>query len=214
MKKISIIVLLLISNFSVVSQDANKAKMLLDKVTAKVKGYQNIQIDFKYNLRNVKEKVNQDSKGNVILKGDQYVLNFMGVTRISDGKKLYNIVSEDEEITISNIDANDEDNQTPEKMLTFFNKGFKYSWDISQTLQGKKIQYIKLIPISTKDDRKQILVGIDTNTNHIYNTISTSKNGTIITLTVNSFKTNQVLQKNQFTFVQSKYPKYYVNKLD
>jgi len=99
-------------------------------------------------------------------------------------------------------------------MLTFFSKGFKYAWDITQTVQGKKIQYVKLTPISSKDERKQILVGVDTKTNQIYNTITVGKNGTKITLTVNSFKTNLTLPKNQFTFAQSKYPNYYINKLD
>lgn len=213
MKKIFIYFLLLL-NVAIYAQDQAKAKALLDKVSAKVKSFKNIQLDFKYSLQNLKESINQDSKGNVILSGDKYVLNFMGATRISDGKKLYNISKEDEEITISNITANDDDNDTPAKMLTFFNKGFKYAWDIPQNVPGKKIQYVKLTPISSKDDRKQILVGIDIKTNLIYNTISISKNGTKVTLTVNSFKTNQILPANQFIFAASKYPKYYINKLD
>ena len=213
MKKIIILVILNFS-FSLHAQDAAKAKALLDKVSAKVKSFKNIQIDFKYNLQNLKENINQESKGNVVLSGDKYFLNFMGATRISDGKKLYNISKEDEEITISKISASDEDNDTPDKMLTFFNKGFKYAWDITQNIQGKKIQYVKLTPLNSKDDRKQILVGVDTKTNLIYNTISVSKNGTRVTLTVNSFKTNQVLAANQFTFAASKYAKYYINKLD
>ncbi|WP_394758136.1 outer membrane lipoprotein carrier protein LolA [Flavobacterium sp.] len=213
MKKI-IGLLLLIYSFSVQAQDAVKAKALLDKVSANAKSYKNIQIDFKYSLQNLKENVNQENKGNVTLSGNQYLLNFMGVNKLCDGKKIYSIVAEDEEITISNIGGSEDDNDTPAKMLTFFNKGFKYAWDITQTVKGKKIQYVKLTPISSKDERKQILVGIDTKTNQIYNTISVAKNGTKITLTVNSFKTNQALPKNQFTFVQSKYPKYYINKLD
>lgn len=213
MKRI-ICLLIIFSTVNSQAQNATKAKALLDKVSAKVKTYQNIQIDFKYTLNNQKEKVNQENKGNVILKGNQYLLNFMGITKLSDGKKVYTISKEDEEISIANIGTTDDDNDTPAKMLTFFNKGFKYAWDIPQTIKGKKIQYIKLIPISSKDDRKEILVGVDVAANHIYNTISIGKNGSRVTLTVNSFKTNQALPKNQFTFVKSKYPNYYINKLD
>jgi len=204
---------LLIFSFSIQAQD-KKAKELLDEVTAKVRSYDNIQIDFKYSLNNSKENINQESKGNVTLKDNQYVLNFMGITKIFDGKKVYTIVPEDEEITISNVDDKDENAITPSKMLTFFNKGYKYSWDIPQNIKGRKIQYIKLIPVSSKDQRKEILLGIDIQTKHIYNLIETGKNGTKTTIVVNSFKTNQPLSKNQFTFVQSKYPKYYINKLD
>jgi outer membrane lipoprotein-sorting protein len=201
-------------SFSLQAQDAKKAKELLDEVSAKVKSYKNIVIDFKYSLNNPKENINQESKGNVALQGNLYHLNFMGVTKIFDGKKVYTIVPEDEEITIANVDANDENAITPNKMLTFFNTGYKYSWDILQNVSGRKIQYVKLTPNSSKDHRKEILVGIDVQTKHIYTVIEVGKNGTKTTLTVNSFKTNQPLSKNHFTFTKSKYPNYYINKLD
>nr|WP_035674369.1 outer membrane lipoprotein carrier protein LolA [Flavobacterium sp. 83] len=204
---------LLLFSFSIQAQD-KKAKDLLDQVTAKVRSYDNIVIDFKYSLNNSKENINQDSKGNVIMKGNQFVLNFMGVTKIFDGKKSYTIVPEDEEITISKVNDKDDNAITPSKLLTFFNSGYKYNMDMLQDVKGRKIQYIKLIPTNTKDQRKEILLGIDVQTKHIYNLIEMGKKGTKTTLTVNSFKTNQPLSKNQFTFTESKYPNYYINKLD
>jgi outer membrane lipoprotein-sorting protein len=212
-KKFLLIASLLLFSFSIQAQD-KKAKDLLDQVTAKVKSYNNIAIDFKYSLNNAKENINQDSKGNVTMKGNQYVLNFMGVTKIFDGKKTYTIVPEDEEITISSVNEKDDNAITPSKMLTFFNSGYKYSMDILQNVKGRKIQYIKLVPINSKDQRKEVLLGIDVQTKHIYNLIEMGKKGTKTTLTVNSFKTNQPLSKNQFTFAGSKYPNYYINKLD
>ena len=206
---------LLFLTFSVTSQAQDKkAKDLLDQVTAKIRSYDNITIDFKYALNNSRENINQESKGNVTLKDNMYVLNFMGVTKIFDGKKTYTINPEDEEVTISKFNEKDDNAITPNKMLTFFNSGYKYKWDILQNVKGRKIQYIKLIPTSAKDQRKEILLGIDIQTKNIYNLIETGKNGTRTTLTVNSFKTNQPLSKNQFTFAESKYPNYYVNKID
>ena len=213
MKKFIWISILFLSVFNTEAQD-KKAKDLLDEVTAKVKSYENISIDFKYSLQNTKENINQDSKGSVILKGNLYYLNFMGTTKIFDGKKTYTIVPEDEEVTISKVDEKDENAITPSKMLTFFNKGYKYFWDISQDIKGRKIQYIKLVPISSKDQRKEILLGIDVQTKHIYNLIEVGKKGTKTTLIVNSFKTNQPLSKNQFTFDESKFKNYYINRID
>ena len=213
MKRLWSILLTLFIGFSMQAQD-KKAKELLDQVTTKVKSYSNIVIDFKYSLNNVKENINQDSKGIVTMKGNQYVLNFMGITKIFDGKKNYTIVPEDEEITISTLNEKDDSAITPSKMLTFFNTGYTFSMDITQNVAGKKIQFIKLTPTNTKDQRKEILVGIDYKSKNIYKVIEIGKKGTKTTLTVNSFKTNQPLPKNQFTFTQSKYPKYYINKLD
>ena len=148
------------------------------------------------------------------MKGNMYVLNLMGVTKIFDGKKIYTINPEDEEVSISKLNEKDDSAVTPSKMLTFYNTGYKYTWDISQNIKGRQIQYIKLVPNTTKDQRKEILLGVDTQTKNIYNLIEIGKNGTKTTLTVNSFKINQPLSKNQFTFEASKYPKYYINKLD
>ncbi|MFY8069036.1 MAG: LolA family protein, partial [Flavobacterium sp.] len=209
MKRILSIIFIAFIGLSLHAQDAKKAKELLDDVTSKVKSYNNIVIDFKYSLNNPKERINQESNGNVALQGNLYHLNFMGVTKIFDGKKVYTIVPEDEEVTQENFDANDEKAISPNKMLTFFTSGYKYAWDIPQNVKGRKIQYVKLTPNNSKDTRKEILIGIDTQTKHIYTVIEVGKNGTKTTLTVNSFKTNQPLSKNHFTFTKSKYPNYY-----
>ncbi len=213
MKRVLSIVILFLVTITANAQD-KKAKDLLDQVTAKIKSYKNITIDFKYTLTNLKENINKESKGNVIIEGNKYYLNFMGVTKIFDGKKTYTIVPEDEEVTVSSLNDSDEKAITPSKMLTFFNNGYKFTWDILQDVKGRKIQYIKLVPTNAKDQRKEILLGIDSQTKNVFNVIEIGKNGTRTTLTVNSFKTNQPLSKNQFTFVPSKYPNYYINKLD
>lgn len=213
MKNALSLVLFFLLSLNINAQD-KKAKDLLDQVTAKIKSYDNIVIDFKYTLTNLKENINKESKGNVILDGNKYYLNFMGVTKIFDGKKSYTFVPEDEEITISSVNDKDDNAITPSKMLTFFNSGYKYYWDILQDVKGRKIQYIKLVPNNSKDQRKEILLGIDSKTKTIYNVIEIGRNGTKTTLTVNSFKTNQPISKNQFTFVASKYPNYYINKID
>ncbi len=209
-----LIMFVLLTGFSAQAQNAERAKKLLDDVSIKIKSYKNIVIDFKYQLSNPKKNLNQESKGNVALQGNKYLLNFMGVTRLCDGKKVYNIVPEDEEITISNYNPNDEDGLTPSHMFTFFKTGYKYSWDIEQPVSGRKIQYVKLVPTDTKSPVKEVLIGIDSQTKHIYNLIQTDKDGTKTTFTINSFKTNQPLSKNHFTFNESKYPNYYINRID
>jgi outer membrane lipoprotein-sorting protein len=213
MKKISVLVFLVIFLNNITFAQENKAHELLNEVTQKIKSYHNIVIDFKYSLSNVRENINQESKGDVTLKGNQYVLHLMGVTKIFDGVKSYTINSEDEEVTVSKS-GDDGNAVTPSKMLTFFNSGYKMDWDILQNIKGRKIQYIKLTPNNVKDHRKEILVGVDTHTKHIYNIIEIGRNGTKTSIVVNSFKTNQPLSKNQFIFDASKYPKYYINKLD
>ncbi|MFY7810338.1 MAG: LolA family protein [Flavobacterium sp.] len=212
MKKIFLKAALFITIFTF-AQD-KKAQELLDEVSEKIKSYKDITLDFSYNLQNTKEKINKTSTGKVILRNNLYYLDFMQTTKIFDGKKTYTIVPEDEEVSVSKFDETDENAITPSKMLIFFKKGYTYKMDAEKTIKGKTIQYVKLIPISSKDARKEILLGIDKKTKNIYNLVETAKNNSKTTLTVNSIKTNQNIQDKQFTFDQSKYKKYYINNID
>lgn len=209
-----LITLILISQTFVFSQNTNDAKKLLDEVNTIAKSYDNISIDFKYVLVNTEENIKQEMRGDVLLQGDKYVLNAFGIKRIFDGKTLYNISPEDEEVTISSENTEDESTITPSKMLSFYKDGYNYEMDIVQSVNGRKIQYVKLIPIDSNSEIKNVLLGIDVKTKHIYNLIEIGANNTKTTITVNSFKTNEPLSKTLFTFDAKKYKDYYINKLD
>ena len=204
MKKIFFIAVAFLSINLVNAQNSEKAKSLLDDVYNKVQGYDNIFVDFKYVLNNQEADINDETRGDVTMQGDKYVANFFGAQQLYDGSKVYTIVPENEEVTIEDK-SEDEDTITPSKMLTFYRQGHTYKWDILQNIQGRKIQFIKLIPIDTNTEINSILLGIDAETKHIYKVIETGKNGTMTTITVNSFKTNQPLSKTLFTFDENKY---------
>lgn len=213
MKKI-IVLAFLACGFTGVSQSDAKASALLTEVSNIIKAYKNINLDFKYELSNASENINQVTRGDVVIEGDKYRLNILGITRIFDGKTLYTISPEDEEVTISSDNTEDESTITPSKMLSFYEDGYTYDMDIIQTVKGRKIQYVKLNPIDTNAEIKHILLGIDATTKHIYNLIEVGKNGTRTTLTVNSFKTDEPISKSLFTFDKSKHSGYFINKID
>jgi hypothetical protein len=213
MKKIAL-ALILVFNLNVFAQDGTKAKALLDEVSTKVKSYDNIAIDFKYVLVNTEEDIHQETRGDVVMQGDKYKLNILGITRIFNGKTLYTISPEDEEVTISNENSEDANTITPSKMLSFYEDGYTYKMDIVQNVNGRKIQYVKLTPMDSNSEINHVLLGIDTKTKHIYNLIEIGANSTKTTLTVNSFKTNEPLSKTLFTFDETKYSSYFINKID
>lgn len=212
MKLMQYFIVFLFSVTAIAQGASNKARALLDEVYEKVKSYENIFIDFKYTLHNQKENIHQETRGDVTLNGEQYLFNYMGVTKLFDGKKNYTIVPENQEVVIENKDAEEPGTITPSKMLTFYRNGYRYEWDTSQNLRGRTIQYVKLIPIDSRSEVKQILLGIDAQTKHIYNLVEVGKNNTETTITVTTFKTNQPLSKTLFTFDEKKYTKegYYI----
>ena len=168
----------------------SEAQLLLNEVSAKVKSYRNLTLEFKYVLENTEENIKQETKGKVTIQGDKYVLNILGVTRIYDGESLFTISAEDEEVTISSNNTSDENTITPSELLNFYEDGYTYKLDIIQNVKGKKIQYVRLNPINSESEIKYVLLGIDNKTKHIHNLIEIGNNDTKTTLTINSFKTN------------------------
>lgn len=206
------ILLVLLSIQFINAQTSLQAKALLDRVSKQIESYDNLNFEFLYVLENKIEDIRQEAKGNVTVAGEQYKLDFLNMTQISDGKKTYTIIPENEEVTINNAEDGEDFGINPSKLLHFYESGYDYQWDIKQTVYGKKIQFVKLIPSAENKDISYLLLGVDILTNHIYRLIEIGKNGTQTTLTINKQKENITLSKDFFAFNPADYQDYYINE--
>lgn len=187
------------------AQSDQTAKSILDKASSTMSAYSNLSMDFDYVLDNKAEDVKQEMSGDVIINGEKYVVNLFGSTQIFDGSKTYTIIPENEEVNISDEDLDEESTFTPSKFYSFYESGYTYKMDELKQIGGKKIQFVKLTPIDTNSEVTNILVGIDTKTNHIYQVIEIGANQTRTILTAKNIKTNQELDAAIFAFDQEKY---------
>ncbi len=197
---------------NITAQDDPRAVKLLNKVTQKLNSYKNIYAEFKYSLINKKAGVTQQTKGHVTIQGNKFHATYMGIEDIFDGQKRYQIIHENEEINVTS--HRDDDEFTPNKIFSFYKKGYTKKMDIKQNVKGHVIQYVKLIPKSSDSPEKYILLGIDMKTYNIHNAIIIEKNGSIINLDITRFQTDKVIPSKLFQFDKSKYPDYYINNLD
>ena len=215
MKKIIFLFIAIISyNNIAVSQEADEAEKLLNKVSENIKSYDNIYINYTYTLSNLEEDINQTNKGSFVTENDNWKFVMLGVTRIFDGDKLYTISPDDEEVTISTQNPDDETTITPNKMLYFYEEGYNFEMDIVQYIGRKKIQYVKLVPMDSDAEIKYILLGIDVEFNQIYKVIETGINDTQTTISIVDFEVNLPLEESLFVFDKEKYKDYYMNILD
>ncbi|NQV77196.1 MAG: outer membrane lipoprotein carrier protein LolA [Lutibacter sp.] len=205
MKKLTLFLTITFLSTTLFSQNSNQAKALLDEVAKKVETYENIYIEFNHRLDNSDADIHQETRGGVTLKKDLYHLNYMGTEQIFDGKKIYLIIHEDEEVIIQSKSKASEEALTPSKMFSFYKNGYTYKMDELKTIKGIKIQYVKLRPIDSNSEISSVLVGIDVKTKHIFNVIENGENGTITTLEVRTFKTNQPISEKLFIFDTAKY---------
>ena len=200
------------STGNIIAQNDPAADKLLNKVTQKLNSYKNIYAEFKYSLTNKKAGVTQQTKGNVTIQGNKFHASYMGIEDIFDGQKRYQIINENEEVNVTS--HKDEDEFTPNKIFSFYKKGYNKKMDIKQNINGHIIRYVKVIPKNSKSPEKYILLGIDLKTSNIHNAIIMEKNGSVINLDITRFQTNKVIPAKLFQFDKSKYPDYYINDLD
>lgn len=190
---------------TILAQDEEAAKSVLDKASSTMSAYDNLSMDFDYVLDNKAEDVKQEMSGDVILEGEKYVVNLFGSTQIYDGSRTYTIIPENEEVNISESDLDEDNAFTPSKFYSFYKSGYTYSMGELKQVNGKKIQFINLIPIDTNSEISNILVGIDVKNNHIYQVIEVGVNQTRTILTAKNIKTNQPIKGSVFAFDQKKY---------
>lgn len=203
--------MLLLFCSAVQAQTSMEAKQLLDRVAEKMKTYDNLSFDFTYALVNQKENIRQETKGVITVAGENYRLEIPEAIQIFDGQQRYTIVPENEEVTISGADSEDEMVINPTELLFFYQEGYDYHMDIQQNVSGRQIQYVKLIPANQEEQMAYLLLGIDRSNLSIYRLIEIGTNGTQTTLNVKNFSTNQTLASNLFTFDAADYPDYYIN---
>jgi len=212
MNKIWLFVIMLMINTSVISQQKDEARLLLDKVSTTMKTYNNMILDFSTSLMNEEAGINEDdelpTRGSITLQGEMYNLNYLGNNFIFNGIKLYVINHDEKEVMINDQDLEEENGVIyPSKLLTFYKEGYNYKMSLIKLINGRKIQFIELTPIDTDSEIVKVNLGIDLKTNHIYKLIQFGDNGTKTTLTIDQFKSNQKISDELFQFDQNSYEK-------
>tara|TARA_A100001234_G_scaffold38194_1_gene30504 strand:- start:1252 stop:1902 length:651 start_codon:yes stop_codon:yes gene_type:complete len=200
------------------AQENIDAELFLNKVSENIKSYDNIYINYAYTLKNLEEDIDVTNNGSFVTENDKWRFEMLGATSIFDGDKLYTIIPDDYEVTVSSQDPEDETTITPNKILYFYEDGYYFEMSESKLIGNgkfrKKIQYVKLIPKDSDAEIKYILLGIDTEFNQIYEVIETGKNETVTTISIVDFEFNLPLDANLFVYDKEKYKDYYMNILD
>ena len=183
----------------------------MDEVSETIATFDNLSFDFSYTLENRQENIKQETSGTVTVEGNKYKLMYLGAEQLNDGEKTYTIVPENEEITVSNPEDEEDFGINPSELLNFYKEGYDYQWDIKQNIFGRTIQFVKLIPSSEDKEVKYLLLGIDIVKKTIYRLIEIGSNGTRTTLTLSNQMSNMTLKEDFFKFDVSRYPDYYIN---
>ena len=209
MKTLFIIILTITTSFSAFTQEKDeKAKYILDKLSARTKAYKTIKAKFQFTLTNKTEGINESQNGSIQIKGEKYFLSIAGQNVISDGKDIYTVLKEAEEVQINNIPEEDEEGFiNPNTIFTLYEDGFKYKYVKEENGE----QLVNLYPKEVEDkDFHRITLYINKAKNQISKIKIFSKDGSLTTYRINSFIVNSSINDNYFTFDKTKNPNFEV----
>ena len=200
--------LLIITLFSLnLSAQENKAKTILDKVSAINKEYSSTKAEFTFNMDNAEEDIHESSDGNIILKGDKYRLFLMDVDTYFDGTTIYQHLVDAEEVNIKEPDEEEEEmGLNPTKIFSLYETGFKYSYVEEQTTTAGIFHVIDLFPLDEERPFSRIRLHIDTKTLEMKSLVSIGKDGNNITIKIKKFEPNLEFKDSVFVFDQTANP--------
>jgi len=181
-----------------------KATALLDEVSAKIKSYKSIRVEFSYTMVNKQAKINESKSVTIILSGDKYRLNAAGQTVICDGKTIWTYIKESNEVQINSPD-NKDDAMTPSKLLTSYNKNYKSKIIKDKNQSDPNMETIELIPNVIKTINRAILI-VDKTKNQVKSFQLFDKSGNVFTYTIQKFLTDIPVSNSDFTFETAKFP--------
>ena len=194
MKKLICTALTMFTTYFVSAQYDPAALAVLDAVSNKYKSVEVFKASFTQKLTNKQVGLDESSSGDIIVKGDKYVLDIANQKIFNNGTDVYAYSEEISEVTISPYDPEDEE-ITIGNVYDLYKEGFKYAL-ISTMSNGDRVieldpesrdkSYFKLkLIINSKDEMKSFT--IFERTNNVY------------TISINSF--DEVSVKDQFFYI-------------
>ena len=198
MKKHLLLITIALIAFGVKAQNA---ETMFKSAVDKLKSYDNIEIEFDYNMINMEAGIYETMDGAGFLQGDAFKLFIMGQVIICDGNTTWTYNSDAEEVMITEVDKTDGNGSPLSIIESYYDNITAKIVDEAGII--KKIEVESLI---SNDNFKKIIVTIDSNTLAIKDIHLFDNDDTEFVYVIKKFVTNQKLPADFFTFKESDFP--------
>lgn len=188
------------------SPEVLKAKEILDKVAAKTKSYQTIRASFSFTLENKQAEISDTHNGSIVIKGDKYKIDLMGVDTYFDGATIWMHLKDAGEVNVSEPDLTDDQTLNPATVFTIYEEGFKYIHAGETTMNGKKADIIDLFPENRDKPYSRIKLYVYRDNLQICKITQIGKDGNNYIIDIKKMEVNKPAEDTLFTFDTSKHP--------
>nr|WP_321451797.1 outer membrane lipoprotein carrier protein LolA [uncultured Carboxylicivirga sp.] len=206
MKTFYSLILLMAIAIGINAQEAEKAKEILDKVSAKTKAYPSIVADFSFKMENLQENIEEVYDGSIILKSNKYKVSLMDMDTYYDGEVMYTFNVEADEVNITIPDPDDEETLNPATIFNIYQDGYKLKYVGDGVAEGREVHEIDLYPTNRDKPFSRIKLLIFKDDLTLFSFRQVGKDGNNYTVIVKNMNTSKQIDDKTFVFDTTAHP--------
>jgi outer membrane lipoprotein carrier protein len=204
MKKLASTLVFAFFALAALAQYDPKALETLDAMSKKYKSIESFEANIVCNMTNEIDKVNEEFKGKITVKGDKFRLVLPEQEVINNGTTQWTYLPEAKEVNVDNYDPSSDD-VNPSKILDMYKKGYKYLYIADKTEGGVVCEEIDLVPDKKDAQYFKIKMMITKKDKNIQSWTMFNKAGDRYKYTITKFSQAKI-DDAFFTFDPKKYP--------
>jgi len=189
------------------AQGDAKARDLLRRMNANYKSFRTMTADFSFTLEHPSQRINEQQRGKLEIKGKKYRLDMKQQTIMTDGSVLWVVLKDAKEVNVSDYEPAP-DELTPTSVFTLYEKGFEPYMQTEGSTATSKV--IDLVPIDKKKPYFKIKLSVDPAKALLTQAVVMNKDGSRMTYVIRDFKSNAAINDSQFQFQKSQFPQFEV----
>jgi outer membrane lipoprotein carrier protein len=190
---------------SVSAQYDPKALEILEAMSKKYKSIPAFEANITCNLSNDVDKVNEEFKGKITVKGDKFRMALPEQEVINNGATIWTYLPEAKEVNIDNYDPSSED-INPSKIHEVYKKGYKYLYLQDKNEGGVLCEEVDLVPEKKDAQYFKIKMFINKKEKTVQSFTLFDKGGNRYKYTISKFVPNAKIEDTYFTFDPKNYP--------
>src|ERR1700742_1179100 len=205
MKKLTFALVFAVFATATFAQYDPNALATLDAMSKKYKAMDAFEANIICNMTNEIDKVNEEFKGKITVKGNKFRLVLPEQEIFNDGTTQWTFLPEAKEVNIDNYDPNSDD-VNPSKILDMYKKGYKYMSLGDKTEGGVVCEEIDLVPEKKDAQYFKIRMMINKKDKSIVSWTMFNKAGDRYKYTITRFNPAVKVDDTFFAFDAKKYP--------
>jgi outer membrane lipoprotein carrier protein len=205
MKKPFLVLILSFIASSLFAQYDPEALTILDAMSKKYQSIPSFEANIACNLTNEIEKVNEEFKGKMTVKGEKYRLTLPEQEVVNNGTTIWTYIPDAKEVTIDNYDPGSED-LNPTKFYDIYKKGYKYKYEGEKAEGGVQCDVIDLIPEKKDPQYFKVRMNISKKDKSVQSFVLFDKQGNRYKYTITKFNPTVKVEDSFFVFDVKKYP--------